>query len=123
MLQRRYLRYLGSIFLWVIAGYGYKPPRSIGTYLIVVLGCAVAYVFLTPLTGVHFKPLGAIVFSVTSFHGRGFSPGEAVALTNPVTVLAAGEAVIGLLIEITFIATFTQRFFARYTGETMRADR
>jgi hypothetical protein len=27
--------------------------------------------------------------------------------------LAAGEAIIGLLIEITFIATFTQRFFAR----------
>ena len=27
--------------------------------------------------------------------------------------LAAGEAVLRLLIEITFIATFTQRFFAR----------
>jgi hypothetical protein len=27
--------------------------------------------------------------------------------------VAAGEAIIGLLIEITFIATFTQRFFAR----------
>jgi hypothetical protein len=27
--------------------------------------------------------------------------------------LVAAEAVIGLLIEITFMATFTQRFFAR----------
>jgi hypothetical protein len=27
------------------------------------------------------------------------------------TYLAAGEAIIGLLIEISFIATFTQRFF------------
>jgi hypothetical protein len=26
---------------------------------------------------------------------------------------SAGEAIIGLLMEITFIATFTQRFFAR----------
>jgi len=34
-------------------------------------------------------------------------------LNNPLTVIAAGEAIIGLLIEITFIATFTQRFFAR----------
>ncbi|MGZ3678135.1 MAG: hypothetical protein ACXWQR_06155 [Ktedonobacterales bacterium] len=27
--------------------------------------------------------------------------------------LAAGEAIAGLLLEITFIATFTNRFFAR----------
>ena len=47
-----------------------------------------------------------------SFRGRGFfqptqSPGDKV------TILAAIEAAIGLLLEITFIATFTQRFFAR----------
>jgi len=30
-----------------------------------------------------------------------------------VAILAAIEAAIGLLLEITFIATFTQRFFAR----------
>jgi hypothetical protein len=34
-------------------------------------------------------------------------------LHNPLTILAAGEAVIGLVIEITLIATFTQRFFSR----------
>jgi uncharacterized protein YjbI with pentapeptide repeats len=112
-LERHYVRYLGSLLLWLLAGYGYKPLRSLLTYLVVVVGFAAAYFFLTPVSGVHFDPLGALVFSVTSFHGRGFSPGETVALTNPVTVLAAGEAVIGLLIEITFIATFTQRFFAR----------
>jgi hypothetical protein len=52
---------------------------------------------------------------VTSFHGCGFfpggSPGHSLTLDDPVTVLAAGEAIIGLLIEISFIATFTQRFF------------
>jgi hypothetical protein len=31
----------------------------------------------------------------------------------PLMKLVAAEAVIGLLIEITFMATFTQRFFAR----------
>jgi hypothetical protein len=111
--QGHLLRCLGSLFLDFISGYGYRPLRSFLTYIVVVLGFAAAYFLLMPITGVHFEALGALVFSVTSFHGRGFSPGESVALTNPVTVLAAGEAIIGLLIEITFIATFTQRFFAR----------
>jgi hypothetical protein len=49
---------------------------------------------------------------MTSFHGRDFfqptqSPGGKVA------ILAAIEAALGLLLEIAFIATFTQRFFAR----------
>jgi hypothetical protein len=38
-------------------------------------------------------------------------PGENVLLNDPLTVIAAIEAIIGLLIEITFIATFTQRYF------------
>jgi hypothetical protein len=56
-----------------------------------------------------------IVFSLTSFHGRGFFPGLGVSasLHSPLVVLAAVEAVVGLLIEISFIATFTQRFFGR----------
>ena len=69
--------------------------------------------FVAAQVGVSMPPLAAVVFSITSFHGRGFMPSESVLLTNPLTVLAAGEAIIGLLIEITFIATFTQRFFAR----------
>ena len=50
--------------------------------------------------------------SLTAFHGRGFFA-TAFLPGDPQAALAAGEAVIGLLIEITFIATFTQRFFAR----------
>jgi hypothetical protein len=54
----------------------------------------------------------AIVVSMTAFHGRGFfssvfQPGD------PQAAVAEAEAFIGLFIEITFIATFTQRFFAR----------
>jgi hypothetical protein len=54
----------------------------------------------------------AIVVSLTAFHGRGFfatafQPGD------PQAAVAALEAVFGLLIEVSFIATFTQRFFAR----------
>ena len=58
------------------------------------------------------SPLAALIFSITSFHGRGFFPGG-VALDNPLTVVAAAEAIVGLVIEISFIATFTQRFFGR----------
>lgn len=36
-----------------------------------------------------------------------------IKLDDPLTVLAAFEAFIGLLIEVTFIATFTRRLFGQ----------
>lgn len=111
--QHQWFRCFVSWILWLIAGYGYKPKRSFLAYLIVLSAFAVGYYFLAPLSGVHFEPLGAVVFSITSFHGRGFSPGESVNITNLVVVLAAVEAIIGLLIDVIFIATLTNRFFAR----------
>jgi hypothetical protein len=112
-------QYLGSLFLDLISGYAYRPVRSFLTYLLVIFGFAAA--FFTIGSGVlgiggHEainSPVSALVFSVTSFHGRGFFPDGGFALDDPVTILAAVEAFIGLFIEITFIATFTQRFFAR----------
>jgi uncharacterized protein YjbI with pentapeptide repeats len=119
-LQRQVLRrqgrrgaVFGSWFLDLIAGYGYRPMRSFITYLLVVVGFAAIYFVLRDSVHPSLNPLDSIIFSITSFHGRGFSPGEVVALHNPLTIFAALEAIIGLLIEITFIATFTQRFFAR----------
>jgi hypothetical protein len=117
--QQRYLRYLGSKLLWLIAGYGYRPMRSFIAYTLVILAFAAAFFALgTGLLGFGgadavTSPLSALVFSVTSFHGRGFFPGEGLALDDPITVLAALEAILGLFIEITFIATFTQRFFGK----------
>ncbi len=49
---------------------------------------------------------------MTSFHGRGFFPGG-IKLDDPLTVLAAIEALVGLIIEVTFIATLTRRFFGQ----------
>jgi hypothetical protein len=111
--QRQWLRYVSYLFLELISGYGYQPPRSVATYLLVVLGFAVTYYALGNQVNPALNPLGAIVFSITSFHGRGFAPAEHVLITNSLTVLAAAEAIVGLLIEIVFIATFTNRFFAR----------
>jgi len=110
--QRHYLRWLGSLFLWLIAGYGYQPLRSFATYLVVVAVFGLAYWALGVQTGPTLTWNEAAIVSLTAFHGRGFfatafQPGD------PQAAVAAFEAVFGLLIEITFIATFTNRFFAR----------
>jgi uncharacterized protein YjbI with pentapeptide repeats len=127
LLQRQVLwrqghvgRALGSWLLDAVSGYGYKPMRSVWTYVVVILTFAAAYFFITtfgitPFLPTHSTPLAwyeALVLSIGSFHGRGLYP-SGLNLGDPVAILAAGEAIIGLLIEITFIATFTQRFFAR----------
>ncbi len=109
-LRRRTLKFGGfffSCFLDVLSGYGHKPGRSLLIYLLTIAVFATCYLVLGRLA-----PLEALIFSVTAFHGRGFFPGP-FALSNPVTALAALEAVVGLFIEISFIATFTQRFFGR----------
>lgn len=108
--QRKMLHYLGSLFLALLSGYGYKPIRSFLAYLIVILAFATTHFILGRTVGPALSPLSSVVFSMTSFHGRGFFPGG-ITLDDPLTVLAALEAFIGLLIEVTFIATLTRRLF------------
>jgi hypothetical protein len=125
-LERRALFWGGSLggwlFSWllnIVAGYGERPARSFIAYLLVIFGFAAAFFAIgSGILGIGGheainSPISALVFSVTSFHGRGFFPGGGLALDDPITILAACEAIMGLFIEITFIATFTQRFFAR----------
>ncbi len=110
-LQVNYGRYIFALFLNVLAGYGYRPGRSLLCYLVVIFGFATSYYAIG-----HIPLLpNAFVLSLTSFHGRGFFPGleSKTTLDNPLVVLAAIEAVVGLFIEISFIATFTQRFFGK----------
>lgn len=104
--------WLFSWFLFLLAGYGYRPGRSFLAYILVILGFATTYYILGHTIGPVLSPLGAFVFSMTSFHGRGFFPGG-ITLDDPLTVIAAIEAFVGLLIEVTFIATLTQRFFGK----------
>jgi hypothetical protein len=119
VLQRRVLRRqgrlyssLGSWLLDLISCYGYKPTRSITTYLVVICAFAGAYLLNAQFAAPHLTWDEALVLSIGSFHGRGFFI-SGISLGDTLARLAAGEAIIGLLIEITFIATFTQRFFAR----------
>lgn len=111
--QIAYGRYIFAWFLDLLAGYGYRPGRSVIAYLLVIGGFASLY---TTFGHLHSFP-DAIVFSLASFHGRGFFPNfegqQQLPLSNPLVVCAAFEALIGLIIEISFIATFTQRYFGK----------
>ena len=113
--RRRLLKYVLSWFLYLIAGYGYRPLRSLIIYLLLVVGFATSYYALTHMLHAQPYPLAwyeALILSVSSFHGRGFFQ-PVQNLGDPVAILASIEAVFGLLIEISFIATFTQRFFGK----------
>ncbi len=113
--QGRFGATLGSWFFDLVSGYGYSPLRAFITYLLVVGAFAGVYALLAyfGLTKEQFGSWDSpLVLSVTSFHGRVFFAGG-LPLTDWAARVGAIEAVFGLLIEITFIATFTQRFFAR----------
>lgn len=113
--QKRYGTYLFSGFLDVIAGYGYKPKRSLIWYIAVIIGFASGYFLVTHLLHAQPYPLAwyeALILSISSFHGRGFFQ-PVHNLGDPVAVLASCEAIVGLIIEISFIATFTQRYFGK----------
>ncbi len=110
---RKFRSYVFSLLLDGIAGYGYKPGRSAIVYLLVITIFASIYFVLGMTIGTHYLTwYEALVVSLTAFHGRGFfsdqfKPGD------PQALAAAIEAVVGLLIEISFIATFTQRFLGK----------
>jgi hypothetical protein len=103
-----------STLLRIVAGYGYRPGWTASWYVATVLTFAGLYVALGHLS---FWP-DALTFSVTSFHGRGlttFLPGNSFSDPNQRTVveLSAAQAVLGLMIEATFIAAFAKRFLDR----------
>ncbi len=68
--QHRYLRLISSWFLDLVSGYGYRPLRSLLTYIVVILGFAVIYFFLGGTSGQVLSWNEAIVVSMTAFHGR-----------------------------------------------------
>jgi uncharacterized protein YjbI with pentapeptide repeats len=110
------------IFSWLlnlVSSYGDRPGRALACYVSVVSVFAAVYYIITngffAFITSHSTALQwyeALVLSVSSFHGRGFFP-SVPSLGDPVAIVAAFEAIIGLFIELVFIATFTQRFFAR----------
>jgi hypothetical protein len=106
--QRKFLSFLGSLFLDLLSGYGYRVGRCFIAYALVITVFATIYYQL----GTHLAWNEAIVISMTAFHGRGFFP-EQFKPGDPQAMVAAIEAFVGLLIEVTFIATLTQRLFGK----------
>ncbi len=118
-MQRRILLRQFKVGQWffskvldVMAGYGERPGRALFTYLLVITGFAAVYFgitnYVTPQNG-SLVWYDALILSVTSFHGRGLIP-SAVSLADPLSAVAAAEAILGFLIELIFIATFSRRF-------------
>lgn len=111
-LEHKYGGWLFSVLLDLVAGYGERPVRTVIAYVATVLGFAAAYFAVTHVLETQLSTLSwdeALVLSLTSFHGRGFFPGF-LSLGDWVARLGAVEAVIGLFIELIFIATFSRRF-------------
>ncbi|GCE29212.1 hypothetical protein KDA_46960 [Dictyobacter alpinus] len=100
--------WLFSWFLFLIAGYGYRPERSFLAYLFIIVFFTVFYHQLGP----QLLWNEAFVISMTAFHGRGFFP-STFSPGDPLALASALEAFIGLIIEVTLIATITQRFFGK----------
>ena len=111
--QRQSGRYLFSLFLDALAGYGYKPTRCFIAYACVILTFATTYYLLGPASHIQLTPIEAVIFSMISFHGRGFAPSISVGISSPIAILTALEALVGIVIELTLIATLTQRLFSR----------
>jgi hypothetical protein len=104
--------WLFSALLDLLAGYGERPGRTFVAYLTVVLTFAALYYGVSHSLETQLSKLTwdeALVLSLTSFHGRGFFPGF-LSLGDWGARLGALEAVIGLFIELMFIATFSRRF-------------
>lgn len=109
--------WIGSLLLDWVAGYGELPSRAFRAYALTISSFAAGYYVLTnwlraslDVHSVRLRWYEALVLSLSAFHGRGFFP-QSLSLGDPVAIMAAFEAVIGLFIEIVFIATFSRRFF------------
>jgi uncharacterized protein YjbI with pentapeptide repeats len=105
---RSFWSWLLSWFLFLLAGYGYRAERSFLAYLVIIGIFTILYHFLAP----QLLWNETFVISMTAFHGRGFFPGT-FSPGDPLALASALEAFVGLIIEVTFIATLTQRFFGK----------
>ncbi len=105
--QNRQPEHVLSFLLWLVAGYGLRPARIFISYVAVVSVFAVLYTSIVKDLAIW----DGVVRSINAFHGRGFSVDAGA--SEATRLLAASEALIGLFVEATLIATFAQRFLAR----------
>ncbi len=105
--------YWGAALLYRFTGYGEHMGRILATYFGVILTFAGIYLAVRrQLDGTQI--LDALVFSVSSFHGLGFFPGVGFSGNfsphDPLVLVGAVEAIIGLFVIVILVATFSRRF-------------
>jgi hypothetical protein len=110
-MQREFGRWLFSLFLALLTGYGYHMWRIVAAYLLVVSLCAVAYFVIGLYHVPHLTLIQAFLESITAFHGRVFY--ELFTPDTPQIWVTALEAIAGLIIESVFIAMLTQKLFGK----------
>jgi uncharacterized protein YjbI with pentapeptide repeats len=105
-LRRGFHRSLG----W-LCGWGFRPGRTVFAWLLTNALFTGAYVARVPMWHNWAGLAQAVVLSITAFHGRGLAALPS-ADTSDLTIgaLSATEAVIGLVIEASFVSTFVRRF-------------
>jgi hypothetical protein len=109
--QHQYGRWLFSMLLALLSGYGYQLRRILASYVLVVLLFALAYFAFGIYYPPHLPLIQAFLESITAFHGRVFL--EQFNPNTPQIWLTALEAILGLIIEGVFIAMLIQRFFGK----------
>jgi uncharacterized protein YjbI with pentapeptide repeats len=114
----QYTLQLGSSFIDLICGYGYRPLRIIRTYVLVILSFAIVYWRVAASnystgTGYGPPPRGwdSIAFSLIAFHGRGVIIGDIFPGKGYLVWVPALEAMLGLVIEAVFVAVIIRWLF------------
>jgi uncharacterized protein YjbI with pentapeptide repeats len=108
-LRHRYFAALLSWFSERLGGYQGDLRRVVVAYLLVNVVFTVAFHALASPSATPLSWFDAAVVSLTAFHGRGFLA-ENMKPGDPMSAVAAAEAVVGLVIEASFIAIFTKWF-------------
>lgn len=115
---RKWSAYLFSLLLDALVGYGYMPGRSLRAYFGVLAIFALFYHFVpnigidpaySPTTPTPLSWGNALLFSLISFHGRVNAPAS-LSFTGLYAWISILETIVGLIVELGFIAAFTQRF-------------
>jgi hypothetical protein len=112
---KRWPAYFGSLFLWAVAGHGYKLWRIGAVYGVILLLFSVIYMAigvhsLTGESGIR-AFWDSFLVSLSAIHGR--TVFEQLGAWSFAAWVAAIESVIGIVIEGIFVAMLIQRFFAR----------
>jgi hypothetical protein len=111
-LVQKMVNYLLSWLLDLFAGYGYKPMRSLITYLLVIVGFMLTYYTLDMAFGPHLSWSELFTESMRAFHGGVFLPNQ-FDPSSPQAFASAIEAFVGLLVEVSLIAAFARSFFRK----------